>query len=169
LEIEKIGKQTREIIDALKELKIQTVILYPNNDAGSQDIIEEIKKVKKLSFIRIFPTLSHGTYINLLRHASVLIGNSSSGMMEAPTMKLPTVNIGLRNTGREHAENIIFIEANKIKILKAIKKALYNKEFRRKVKTCKNPYGDGRASNKIIKIISEMKINKKLLHKKMIY
>jgi UDP-hydrolysing UDP-N-acetyl-D-glucosamine 2-epimerase len=169
LEAERMGEQMCEIIKALKELKIQTVIIYPNNDAGSQDIIKEIKKVKNLSFIKIFPSLFHTEYISLLKYADVLIGNSSSGIIEAPAMKLPVVNIGSRNVGREHAQNVIFVEANKNKIIKAIKKALYDKKFRKIIQRSKNPYGDGKTSNRIIKILSKIEIDKKLLQKKITY
>ena len=169
LEIGKLKEQMHEIVEALKELEVQTIILYPNNDAGSQNIIEEIEKARDLPFVRIFPNLAHREYISLLKYADVLIGNSSSAIIEAPTMRLPAINIGLRNTGREHAENIIFIKANKAKIVEAIEKALHNKDFRKRVELCRNPYGDGRVADKIIKIISEVEINERLLHKKLVY
>jgi len=169
LEQELAGKQMHEILEAIKELKMQTVIIYPNNDAGSQDIIEEIEKCKGLPFIKIFPNLPHSDYVNLLKCADVLIGNSSSGIIEAPSLKLPVVNIGLRNVGREHAENVIFVDVKRDEIISAIKKALYDKKFKEKVKQCINPYGDGKASERIVKILSEIKIDRKLLQKKITY
>lgn len=169
LEKEIMGKQTHEILEAIKELKIQTVVIYPNNDAGSQNIITEIEKHKNLSFIKVFPTLPHLEYVSLLKHADVLIGNSSSGPIEAPSVKLPVVNIGSRNVGREHADNIIFVDGKKDDIIKAINIALYDKEFRKRVKRCVNPYGDGKASEKIVKVLSEMEINKRLLQKRITY
>jgi len=169
LEIEKTREIMRKIVNALAELKIQTVIIYPNNDAGSGAIIKEIEKARNLPFVRVFPNLLHKEYLNLLRYADVLVGNSSSGVIEAPAMKLPVVNIGLRNVGREHAENIIFIEADRTKIVKAIKKALYDRTFKEKVKKCTNPYGNGGTSGRIVKILRKMKVDKKLLHKKITY
>jgi len=169
LEAEKMGRQMGEIIGALKELKIQTVIIFPNNDAGSQDIIKEIEKSKNLPFIRTFPSLPHSEYISLLKKTDVLIGNSSSGIIEAPSIKLPVVNIGSRNIGREHAENVIFVRADKNKIKEAIKRSLYDKKFRKIVQRCKGPYGDGRVSKRIIKILSKIRIGKKLLQKKITY
>jgi len=169
LETEKMGKQMHEIIEALVKLQDQTIIIYPNNDPGSQGIIAEIKKVKNLPFIRTVLNLSHLEYINFLRYANLLIGNSSSGIIEAPTLKLPVVNIGSRNTGREHGENVIFVVANKNKIIKTIKKALYDERFIKRVKRCKNPYGEGGTSDKITKILNEIKIDKKLLQKKITY
>jgi len=169
LEREIAGLQMHEILEALMELKIQTVIIYPNNDAGSQDIIAEIRKYRNLPFIRIFPTLPHREYISLLKYASILIGNSSSGIIEAPSLRLPVVNIGSRNVGREHADNVIFVDANKKQIVRAIRKGLYDGSFKEKVKRCKNPYGDGEASDKIIRILNKIKINKKLLLKRLTY
>lgn len=169
LEKETAGQQMREIFNALKELKVQTVIIYPNNDAGSEDIITEIEKHRSSSFIKIFPTLPHTEYISLLKQAVVLIGNSSSGIIEAPSLKLPVVNIGLRNVGREHAENVIFVDTVKNDILKAIEIALHDENFRQKVKQCKNPWGDGKAAEKIVRVLSNIEIDTKLLRKKIIY
>jgi GDP/UDP-N,N'-diacetylbacillosamine 2-epimerase (hydrolysing) len=169
LEKEIAGKQMYEILDAIRGLGIQTVIIYPNNDAGSQDIIEEIEKCRSLPFIKIFPSLSHLEYISLLKYADVLIGNSSSGIIEAPSLKLPVVNIGSRNVGREHADNIIFVDAKREDIIKAIEIALYNGEFWERVKQCVNPYGDGKASERTVKVLSEIEIDMKLLQKKITY
>jgi len=173
IEKEIAGYQMREILEAIKELEIQTIIIYPNNDAGSKDIIAEIEKCKDLPFIRVLPTLPHLEYIGLLKYAGLyegaLIGNSSSGIIETPSLKLPVVNIGSRNVGREHANNVIFVDAKKEEIIKAVKIALYDKDFREKVKDCINPYGDGKASERIVKILSEIKIDKKLLQKRITY
>jgi UDP-hydrolysing UDP-N-acetyl-D-glucosamine 2-epimerase len=169
LELENAAGQMLKILEVLAKLKIQTVIVYPNNDAGSRDIVLEIEKYKKMPFIKIFPSLSHVEYISLLKYADVLVGNSSSGIIEAPSMKLPVINIGSRNIGRERAKNVIFIDVDKNEIGKAINKALYDKEFRKIVEKSRNPYGNGKASDKIVKILSNIKIDKKLLLKKINY
>lgn len=168
-EIGVAGAQMREILKAIKALSLQTVVIYPNNDAGSGAIIKEIKKVAPLPFIKIFANLAHDDYISLLAQADALIGNSSSGIIEAPMFNLPTVNIGLRNTGREHGKNVIFIKARKAEIIKAINRALYDNDFRKKIKLSKNPYGDGKTSEKIISWLSKIKFDKKLLLKKITY
>lgn len=165
LEAEGAAKQMAEILKVLFKLKIQTVIIYPNNDAGSQGIISEIKKPGTVKFIKVFPSLSHFEYISLLKYAAVLIGNSSSGIIEAPSMKLPVVNIGSRNVGREHAANVIYVKVDRVKIVKAIKRALDDKIFRVKVVQCKNPWGQGGTSAKIVKILKNIKIDKKLMRK----
>jgi UDP-hydrolysing UDP-N-acetyl-D-glucosamine 2-epimerase len=169
LEKELAGIQMHVILDAIKELKMQTVIIYPNNDLGSHDIIEEIERCRGLPFIRIFPNLPHLEYISLLKYANVLIGNSSSGIIEASSLKLPVVNIGSRNVGREHADNVIFASTPKKDIKGAIETALYDKNFEGKVERCTNPYGDGKTSEKIVKVLSTIKIDEKLLQKKITY
>jgi len=169
LERESAREQIGEIMNTLEELKIESVVIYPNNDGGSKDIIKEIERYKNLPFIKIFPNLSHSEYISLLKCADVLIGNSSSGIIEAPSIGLPVVNIGSRNTGREHADNVIFVDAEREKIEEAIKVALYDEEFVERARKCKNPYGDGRTSERIVDVLSKITIDKELLRKKITY
>lgn len=167
LESKSIGKQIKTILASLKELKIQTVIIYPNNDKGSKKIIDNINTCKNIPFIKIIPSLSHQKYINLLRHSDVLIGNSSSGIIETPTIKIPVVNIGTRNIGREHAKNIIFTDVNKQKIIHSVQYAMNDKKFLNECKKCINPYGTGKTSEKIINILLKTRITKSLLKKVM--
>jgi len=173
IEVDSIGEQIKEIMESIDELKIQSIIIYPNNDVGSEKIISEINKYDNKPLMKIVPNLSHFEYISLLKyageHQGVLVGNSSSGIIEAPSFKLPVINIGARNVGREHAENAIFIEPKKRDITEKIEMALYNEEFRKKVKHCVNPYGDGKTSERIVKVLNEIVIDKKLLQKKITY
>ena len=97
-------------------------------------------------------------------HAICIVGNSSSGLLEAPSLKLPCVNIGIRQKGRIQSESTINCEEDEVSITKSIKKAL-SKEFNQKIKLIRNPYGDGNSSKKILKILKETKINNKLLTK----
>ena len=169
LEKEDVGRQAQEIIEAIKKIGIQTVIIYPNNDSGSADIIAEIEKCRNMPFIKIHPSLPYLEYVSLLRHADVLIGNSSSGIIEAPSLGLPVVNIGSRNVGREHSENIIFVDADREEVVRAVEKALYDEGFKEKVKHCRSPYGDGKARGRIIKILKELSIDDKLMRKRITY
>lgn len=169
LQPERAGKDMREILEAIKKLKIQTIIIYPNNDAGSQSIITEIKKYKHLPFIKVFPSIFHKDYINLLRYTDVFLGNSSSAIIESPSFKIPVVSIGDRQKARERANNIINVNPSQKDIAKAIKKSLYDEKFLSGVKKCSNPYGDGKTSERIIKLLEEIKIDKQLLQKKLTY
>jgi GDP/UDP-N,N'-diacetylbacillosamine 2-epimerase (hydrolysing) len=168
-ESKNMGKHAKEMPGAIKFLKKQCIIIYPNNDTGSDAIIREIEKLRNLPYITIVKSLPSEQYINLLRNADVLVGNSSSGIIEAPSLKLPVVNIGSRNIGREHAKNILFVDPKQAHIRQAIEKALYDKKFKSNVRKCKNPYGSGGTALKIINILKKTELNKKLMLKKVTY
>ena len=169
VEVEDASHQIRETLEAIYDLKYQTILIYPNADAGGRKMIEVIKEYEKYSFIKTFKSISHQDYISLMKIASVMIGNSSSGIIEAPSLGLSVVNIGSRQKGRQRAENVIDVDYNKEKIKDAIKKALYDEKFKKKARSCRNPYGNGRASLRIVEILNKIKIDKKLLQKRLIY
>lgn len=168
-EVKLASQQMKITMEAVKALREQTIVIYPNADAGGRKMIKVIEKYRRHPFIKTYKSLPHIEYLALMQTAKVMVGNSSSGIIETSLIHLPAVNIGTRQEGRERAENVIDVPHNKIEIIKAIKKTLFDKKFRTKVKKCKNPYGDGRASERIVKILSEIKIDKKLLQKKLTY
>jgi GDP/UDP-N,N'-diacetylbacillosamine 2-epimerase (hydrolysing) len=145
------------------------VVLYPNSDAGGRRMIEVIREYQKNPLIKAFPSLPRREYLSLMKLARVMVGNSSGGIVEAPSFGLPTVNIGIRQDGRERGANVIDCDHRKNDIIRAIKKALADKEFLAEVKKCRSPYGDGRASRRIAEILSEMEITPQLLQKKITY
>lgn len=163
------ASQIKRTMDVIKELKHQAVVVYPNADTGGRKIIKVIEKYRFLPYVQIHKTLSHLDYLSLMKIAQVLVGNSSSGIIEASSFLLPVVNIGSRQAGREKADNVIDVDYNRAKIKLAIEKALYNEAFQNKVKKLQSPYGDGKASQKIAKILAKIKINHKLLNKKIAY
>lgn len=169
LQPEKAGKQMRITLEALKELDMQTILVYPNSDAGGRSMISVIKQYEHLSFLRTFKSLPHIEYISLMNIANALIGNSSGGIIEAPSFHLPVVNVGTRQEGRQHTCNLINVPHNKQKIIQAIKKALYDKDFMNEVFNCKNPYGDGKAGIRIADVLARIEINHKLLKKKLTF
>ena len=169
LEIDKSGEQIRETMEAVRELGYSTVVIYPNADAGGRKMIKVIERYRKYPFIKIFKNISRNEYLSLISKASCLVGNSSSGIIEACSLKLPVVNIGSRQNRRERAENVIDVSYKREQIKKAVKKTIYSKKFKEKVKKCKNLYGDGRAGIKIARILSKIKIDKELLDKKITY
>jgi UDP-N-acetylglucosamine 2-epimerase (non-hydrolysing)/GDP/UDP-N,N'-diacetylbacillosamine 2-epimerase (hydrolysing) len=162
-------KQSIETLDALKDLGLQTVIIYPNSDAGGRAIIKQIKKYEKYDFIKSYKNLPQLEYLSLLKYSNVLVGNSSSGIIESSSFKLPVVNIGIRQDGRERANNVIDVSHDKNKITKAIEKALYDKKFKDVVAKSKNPYGSGKSSKHIVKVFREIEITPKLIQKKITY
>lgn len=147
-------RQISETLKALKKLNVQTIIIFPNNDAGYSSII---KKIKSSNF-KFYPTLSLDQYVNLLKNVWVLIGNSSSGIHEAATYKLPVVNIGTRQNGRERAKNVINVPYERSKIYNAINQALFDKSFRNSLKILINPYDKGKTAEKIVKILKTVSL-----------
>jgi UDP-N-acetylglucosamine 2-epimerase (non-hydrolysing)/GDP/UDP-N,N'-diacetylbacillosamine 2-epimerase (hydrolysing) len=164
-EVKEASKQIQNTLDAIIELNYQTIMLYPNADAGSYDMLKVIEKYKNEPCLKVYKNLERKTFLSLLKHTNVLVGNSSSGIIEAPSFKTITINIGTRQQGRERTCNVIDVDYDKKEIISAIKKSLFEKDLIKKVKKCKNPYGEGKASKKIVKILNEIKIDKKLLQK----
>ena len=154
-EAEDSFSQIKETVDAIKETGIQTVALLPNNDAGYSKIIDYIKE----SGIKWYPSLPTDMFINLYRNVNALIGNSSSGIHETPTMKIPAINIGNRQQGRERAENVIDVTHQKEAIMIAIHKAMNDKAFLQNVKNIHNPYGDGNSADKIVGILKTVSLD----------
>ena len=168
-EVDDAPTQIRETLEAISELRYQTILIYPNADAGGRNMIKVIKEYEKYPFIKIFKNIPYKEYLSLMNIVSVMVGNSSSGIIEAPSFGLPVVNIGTRQEGRQRAENVIDVDYDKEEIKVAIKKALYDEDFKEKVKNCKNPYGDGKAGVRIADILSKIKIDTNLLQKKITY
>lgn len=168
-EIEDAGKQMEETLQAIIRLKEQTIIVYPNSDAGGLSIIKTINKYKKYKFIKIYKNIESKDFLSLMKNCSVMVGNSSSGIIEAPSFRIPVINIGIRQIGREHSTNVIYVSHERRAIFSVIKKAFYDKNIQKQVKKCKNPYGDGHASERIIRVLSTINLDKKLLQKQMTY
>ena len=120
-EILDIRKQIKEITNAIRESKKNYVIIYPNNDNGSNIIIKEIEKLRKNKTIRIFPTLRFKYFLSLMKNAEFILGNSSSIVREAEVFGTPAINIGSRQKNRTKNTDIINVNPSKSKILDAIK------------------------------------------------
>ncbi len=168
-EAKESARQIKETLEAIKEIGEQAIIIYPNADAGGREMIKVIKKYENVPFFQIYRSLPHDDYLSLLKLADVLVGNTSSGIVEAPSFGLPVVNIGLRQEGREASANALHVNYDKAKIKAVINRALRDKVFIRKAKNCHSPYGNGRAGEKIAKVLSNIKIDSKLLNKKIAY
>lgn len=167
LESKNSSKQIQATMNAVLDLKIQTLIIYPNADAGGREIIKAIQEYENYPFIQTFKSIPSKDYLSLMQIANVIVGNSSSGIIEAPSFKLPAVNIGYRQQGREKALNVIDVDYNKEEIKEAILKSIYDEEFIDIVQNSENPYGDGKTSQKVVKILRDIKLNQELLEKKL--
>ncbi|MHA2095698.1 MAG: UDP-N-acetylglucosamine 2-epimerase [Candidatus Hodarchaeales archaeon] len=154
---------------AISRLKKQVVVIYPNSDAGGREMIKEIEKRSDDPNFKIFKNLPALLYQSLLKNASLLVGNSSSGIIEAPSYNLPVINIGNRQRMREQAGNVVDVEQNTEKIYQLAKRILEDKEYRDKLGNVKNPYGDGSASKKIVKVLKEIALTPELIQKRITY
>jgi UDP-hydrolysing UDP-N-acetyl-D-glucosamine 2-epimerase len=161
-------KQMEATMQAIVKLKLQTVVLYPNADPGNLAIVRVIERYRNYPFIRLEKSLPHDSFLGLMKTAAVMVGNSSSGIIEAPSFKLPVVNIGIRQAARERASNIIDVNHDRDEIKQAILKAIEDKAFRQRVMRCHNPYGDGRAGQRIADILSQTEVNQRLLRKQFV-
>lgn len=160
-------KHIRESFKALDELNLPTIVIRSNSDPGTIIIKNEFKnfKFKKNNYIRFFENLPEEIFVNVIKKSALLIGNSSMGVLEAPILGKRVVNIGLRQVGRQNANNIIFVKNKKKDIINATNKVLKLKN----VKKFNKIYSSPGASKKIIKILEKIKINEKLLNKKIRY
>lgn len=162
------SKKHMEItLKAVVSFKLPTLIIYPNSDAGGQDIIDVIERFKKYPFIKAVKNFPSADYLGILKVAGVIVGNSSSGIVEAPAFGLPAVNIGPRQKGREMAGNIIQVDYDEAAIKKAIRQALFDAKFRAEAKKCHNYYGTGNVAQKIMDTLLKIRPDQKLLHKMM--
>ncbi len=150
---DRAGMQARATFGAVRASGLHALVVYPNADPGSRDAIREVERLRGDPRVAIRRSVPHDLFVNVLRHASALVGNSSAGIIEAPFLKLPVVNVGSRQAGRERAENVLDVPHDAGAIGRAIRKAVFDRAFGRRVARCANPYGNGRAAEKTVRAI----------------
>jgi UDP-hydrolysing UDP-N-acetyl-D-glucosamine 2-epimerase len=151
------------LFSALAQSPGQLIFVYPNADAGSHALIE---RTRALAAARpdthIFVNLDAVTFWSLLGQVDTMIGNSSSGIMEAASFALPVVNVGMRQQGRERARNIVDVPADTAAITTALMRSL-TPAFRRKLRGMANPYGNGNAAKTIAGILTTVPLEDLLI------
>jgi UDP-hydrolysing UDP-N-acetyl-D-glucosamine 2-epimerase len=160
--------QMRETMEALIKFSCPSIITVPNSDPGGKEMLKIIKSYNKKGLIRAYSNIDSQDYFDLMKIAAVLVGNSSSGIIEAPFLSLPFVNIGERQSKRERANNVIDVDYDRFQIVKAIKRAM-EPSFKNKIIKIRNPYYFKNTEKKITDILSKMKIDKKILQKQITY
>jgi len=159
-------READALFDALGRLDEQVLFCFPNADAGSRRLIERAEAFcSGRADSRLFVNLNPRTYWGLLRQVSAMVGNSSSGIMEAASVRLPVVNVGLRQQGRERAANVLDAPADASVIVEAVRRAL-DPAFRRGLEGLVNPYGDGTASRRIVDVLARTPLGEGLLVKR---
>ena len=159
-------RQIGELLGALEQIDAPLVFTYPNADAGHEIIIQAIR-----SFVRCHPrsrfiaSLGMRLYFSLMSYAAAMVGNSSSGIIEAASFRLPVVNVGSRQRGRFHDRNVVDVDGEGSAILEAVRQVT-RPSFRCGLSGLTNPYGDGRAAEKIVKILEKTPLDRALIQKK---
>ncbi len=160
---------TREadaLFSAIESMPGQLLFCYPNADSGSRALIERIKLfVRERADARVFVNLDPVVYWSLLQYVDLLIGNSSSGIIEAASFALPVVDIGIRQRGRERGCNVLDAEPTAASILDRIGTAR-SEGFRRSLEGIENPYGDGQAAGRIVAVLASVALGEELLIKR---
>ncbi len=141
-EINEMQNYTRNFVKSLESDNHNYIVIYPNNDLGSQFIIDEYKKLKQNQRFRVFPSLRFEYFLTLLKNAQFIIGNSSAGIREAPYYGIPIINIGTRQQNRAVHADIINVDYSENEISKALK-IIDN----HKVVFSENDFGKGNSAN----------------------
>ena len=163
LEDQAPAEQIRELLAALSDKPDVTLIFtMPNADTGGLEIMRQIKHfVENNHNAYAFESLGQLNYLSCLAIVDGIVGNSSSGILEAPTLRVGTINIGDRQLGRSQSDSVINALASKESLEKALKK-LFSSEFKQTLATCTSPYGEGGASRKILRVLSDFNFDENL-------
>lgn len=158
--------EAHSLMAALQQWPHQIVFCFPNADAGRSQLIARVGEFcLQHSNARMYVNLDHLSYWALLSAATLMVGNSSSGIMESASLKLPCVDIGDRQKGRTRAKNIIHADANSVQIVLAMQKAI-TPDFASSLTNLENPYGDGFAAERIVAGLATAPTRDKLLKKR---
>jgi UDP-hydrolysing UDP-N-acetyl-D-glucosamine 2-epimerase len=159
-------EEAAALFAALEKVTDTVLFCYPNADAGSHTLIQRTRDfLNRRRQGQVFVNLDAVTYWSLLRHVRMLIGNSSSGIMETASFALPTVNIGFRQKGRERARNVLDAAPDSAGILEKIAQAR-SETFRASLAGMENPYGDGHTAERIVRVLTEVPLGDDLLIKR---
>jgi UDP-hydrolysing UDP-N-acetyl-D-glucosamine 2-epimerase len=154
------------LFTALRQMDMQILFCFPNSDAGSYSLMERTRSfLSDHGNARMFVNLEAVTYWSLLRQVALLVGNSSSGIMEAASLALPVVNVGFRQKGRERAGNVLDAAPEEKSIRERIEEAR-SAQFRERLADLVNPYGEGRAAEKIVQVLTTTPLSAELLVKR---
>ena len=166
LEYEQTEWQMGELLGALSNIEMPVIFTMPNADTGGRAISRMIKEsVNTRALTRVVDTFGTQGYFSMMATAAAMVGNSSSGIVEAPSFKLPVVNIGTRQRGRIRPANVIDVGYDRSEILKGIKKAT-QPEFRESLRHLENPYGRGQAADTIVERLRVVALDETLTRKR---
>lgn len=166
LEMEHSGEQAGELLAALEAIAMPVLFTMPNADPGGHAILERVREyVAGHPDAKLIDNLGTDVYFSAMSLAAAMVGNSSSGIVEAASFKLPVVNIGNRQKGRPRTANIIDVGYRRHAILRAVRKAL-SPRFRGSLRHLRNPFGDGHSAEHIVRKLATVEIDDRLLIKR---
>lgn len=168
-ELNEAGEQARATLEACARSGLPVYIIYPNSDLGYKQIIKGIEESRASGQFNVLENVEREAYLKLLANAAVLVGNSSSGILEAPSFRIPVVNIGNRQRGRPQAENLLNCGYSTSEIAATIDKALNDGVYREAAARALNPYGDGQSAPRICEILRDIPLDQKLIDKECTY
>jgi len=157
--------QMRETLAAAAQTGWQTFVSYPNSDPGSQLIIQAINEYRSHAGFHVFQNIADEAFVNLLRGAAALLGNSSLGLLEAPYLSLPVINVGHRQASRHHAQNVFFVSNDRNSIVRQLREICENDDIQKRARQCDNPFGDGHTGERVAALLAATPIDQRLLNK----
>jgi len=166
---ERAGEQMAATLDAVESFDAQVVLIYPNADAGGDRIIAEIESRSFSDGVESFRSLPRREYLGVMAAADAMVGNSSSGIIEAPSFGLPVVDVGPRQKGRERSDNTLSVPHDSGAIREAIDRCLTDRAFREQAETAENPYDYGGAGERICERLVAVELDESLLRKRLTY
>ncbi|MBC7084036.1 MAG: UDP-N-acetylglucosamine 2-epimerase (hydrolyzing) [Firmicutes bacterium] len=167
-EPEEANRQYRETLEAVRSFGIQSVVVWPNSDPGNHSMREILTEYEASGF-RIVKTLPRREYLSLLKASSALVGNSSSGIIEAPFLGVPVVNVGTRQEGREQPTEILQATYDRADIAEKISRALYDPNVKEALKRIRFVYGDGTAGERIVRVLASIPLTSSFKQKTISY
>ncbi len=163
-----VPRQVGELAAALEGLPGELVVTAPGADTAHRAVTTALQALAvRRPATRLVAALGDETYCSLLQVADVMVGNSSSAIIEAPTFGLPAVNVGDRQRGRLRAANVIDVGHDRAAIGAAIRRAL-DPGFRKSLAGLVNPYGDGHAAPRIARVLQEVELGPRLVRKRFV-
>lgn len=163
-EIEQVDIYFENILRALEQKTINAFVSYPNIDPGNTKLLKVIEKYKNNTNFIFYKNLNRDLFLSIYKNSAFIIGNSSSGICEAASLRIPAINVGLRQTGRHADKNVIFCGTSHLEICKSIDYAT-SEEFKLSLQSLSNSYGDGKSAIKAYEIIKTTNFKSMILKK----
>jgi GDP/UDP-N,N'-diacetylbacillosamine 2-epimerase (hydrolysing) len=165
------GEQARQTLQALAGYGpgIEVLATYPNHDAGSSAIIEQLHHFERVAGFHVVPSLGRERYLNILRYVTLLVGNSSSGLLESAHFQTPCLNVGERQQSRERGGNVVDVPQDQEAIQAALARLLDDSVYRDGLRHGPNPFGKGHCAETILQVFRESLSQSNLLLKQLTY